>query len=194
MNFSRVQNTVSFNTLVLLSVAVTESGDSSFIVNNKGSNKKTLFMNSTGVYMCINATDILLYWKHMQNSSMGAFLYVCQIFIFLFFLLCLHAYSSSIFLAWSSESYMLSISLWDGYVCLLEHHRGVCDGAGLSLVWPLGVTLSAFGGGAVVVAGMSICCCWFGEDVRLMLGLAWSAHVICLGGAVKSRSWQRLRR
>ena len=26
-----------------------------------------------------------------------------------------------------------------------------------------------------------------------MLGLAWSAHVICLGGAVKSRSWRQLR-
>ena len=59
MNFSRVQNTVSSNTLVLLSVAVTESGDSSFVVNNKGSNKKTLYMNSTKVYMCIYATDIV---------------------------------------------------------------------------------------------------------------------------------------
>ena len=48
-------------------------------------------------------------------------------------------------------------------------------------------------GGVVVVTGMFICCCWFGEDVRLMSGLAWSAHVVCLGGAVKSRSWRRLR-
>ena len=79
-------------------------------------------------------------------------------------------------------------------MCLLEHGRGVCAGAGLSLVWPLGVKLSAFGGGAVVVAGMFICCCWSGEDVRLVSGLVWSAHVICLGGAVKSRSWRRLRR
>ena len=79
-------------------------------------------------------------------------------------------------------------------MCLLEHRRGVCAGAGLSLVWPLGVKLSAFGGGAVVVAGMFICCCWIGEYVRLMSGLVWSAHVICLGGAVKSRSWRRSRR
>ena len=79
-------------------------------------------------------------------------------------------------------------------MCLLEHRRGVCAGAGVSLVWPLGVKPSAFGGGAVVVAGMFICCCWFGEDVRLMSGLVRSAHVICLGGAVKSRSWRRLRR
>ena len=32
----------------------------------------------------------------------------------------------------------------------------VCAGAGLLLVWPLEVKLSAFGGGAVVVAGMFI--------------------------------------
>ena len=79
-------------------------------------------------------------------------------------------------------------------MCLLEHRRGVCAGAGLLLVWPLGVKLSAFGGGAVVVAGMFICCCWSGEDVRLVSGLVWSANVIRLGGAVKSRSWRRLRR
>ena len=74
-------------------------------------------------------------------------------------------------------------------MCLLEHRRGVCAGTGLSLVWPLGVKLSAFGGGAVVVTGMFICCCWSSEDVRLMSGLAWSVHVIRLGGAVRSCSW-----
>ena len=78
-------------------------------------------------------------------------------------------------------------------MCLLEHCRGVCAGAGLSLVWPSGVKLSALGSGAVVVAGMFICCCCFGEDVWLMSGLVWSAYVICLGGAVKSRSWRRLQ-
>ena len=78
-------------------------------------------------------------------------------------------------------------------MCLLEHRRDVCARAGLLLVCPLEVKLSAFGGGAVVVAGMFICCCWFGEDVRLMSGLVWSAYVICLGGAVKSQSWRRLR-
>ena len=101
MNFSRGQNTVSSNTLVSLNVAVTESGDSSFVVNNKGSNKKTLYMNSTGVYMCINATDIyiLLSWKQTQNSSLGAFLYVCQIFIFSsFFFVLMHVLPPSFLL------------------------------------------------------------------------------------------------
>ena len=68
MNFSRVQNTVSSNTLVLLSVAVTESWDSSFVVNNKGSNKKTLYMNSTEVYMCIYATDIVYKFYSTGNT------------------------------------------------------------------------------------------------------------------------------
>ncbi len=49
--------------------------------------------------MYISIYSILFYWRHMPNSSVGAFLYVCQIFIFLFFLLCLHACSSSLFLA-----------------------------------------------------------------------------------------------
>ena len=96
-------------------------------------------------------------------------LYVCQIFLFLFFLPCLHASTSSVFFAWSSESYMFSISLWGGFACLLEHRRAVCAGAGLSLVWPLGVKLSAFGGDAVVVAGMFICCCWPHQWLMLMM-------------------------
>ena len=48
-------STEHFNTLVLLSVAITESGDSSSVVNNKGSNNKNIiyeFNRSIYVHVC----------------------------------------------------------------------------------------------------------------------------------------------
>ena len=163
----------------MLNVAVIGSGNSSFIVGDLKWNEKNTARCQHIYYILL--VHIIFYWIHMQNSCVQVLLCVCDVFVFLFFLPCLHTCSSSVFLNWDSEVYMVSISLWGGLSCLsdtmfVEVSVLVQACCGLAV------------GGGVAVQWWWWCCCWH-VHLLLLVRQGWGLDV---GAGLVPRVWAML--